>query len=206
MGTTATTAAVPDRTAARAARERLGGETDDLLFASHLLSRPDRHRLWVTTTVLVELATICRSGGESCGGGSCSACDGAEAGNPAAVCTAIIDHLLAGEPTGRPDLDGFAEMAGALSLPRAPLEKFVEASLAFEAIRRVPTWKRLLATVQTITDPLGDLAATVLDLPPTGDDPARRAWQAALWLRTRLDHLEDDLGAGRLWLPLDDLV
>src|SRR6185295_8772142 len=89
-----------DRAAYTAARAMCRRAARELFFASHFLAREQRHALYVIHAVLGQLHEIVHHPGT--------------AEQPAetfeqkrAVCGSVLEHLWAGEATGKPELDGF---------------------------------------------------------------------------------------------------
>ncbi len=138
--------------------------------------------------------------GQDCDGDSCT-CESAT--ERQRVAAAILDHLWRGEPTGKTELDSFAAVVREHGLDRAWFERMAEA-MARTLPPRVATWRRLREHVEAITAPAAGIAARVL-----GTGEATPQWVAlgtAMWMTRLLERMRDNAGAGRVTLPLDDLV
>src|SRR5690606_9877385 len=72
-------------------------------------------------------------------GGSAGGC-GCGPGDPRAVARAVLGHLYAGGPTGKPELDGFAAVARTYNIPGEPFHSAVDALLQHAGRKRYATW------------------------------------------------------------------
>lgn len=115
------------------------------------------------------------------------------------VCANVLDHLYAGKETGKPQLDGFADLAQRHGIERDALMQYVEALAATQDVKRYATWARLRGDFERTE---GALLAHVIDAP----QHLVMAWVAALQSIDAAMHLPQDWRRGRLRIPLDDLV
>ena len=93
----------------------------------------------------------------------CACCEGGESGEQRrAVCMAVLDHLYSGQPTGKPELDGFSQIAEQFALPRELWDRLVEGLIERSAVRRYATWGRLRDHLERTAGTAGRLAVRVL--------------------------------------------
>jgi squalene synthase HpnC len=92
------------------------------------------------------------------------------------------------------------------ALPRAALVRLIEANRVDQRTTRYATFAELEAYCHLSADPVGELVLTVLGLAT----PERIALSdrvcTALQLAEHLQDVAEDLGKGRVYLPLDDLA
>ncbi len=234
----------------RTARRACFAAEPDLFFATHFLPKAQRHAVDSLAVVLAQLRQImipkCDSPakplGHAAGGSSCATpadcadCGGESVERRREVCSAVLDYLLSGQSTGKPELDGFAAIACGAKLDRGELEGFCD-GLAIEAsLPRYATWKRLRQMCDQTAGAAALLAFAMLQCgmhpetpealespisPLPNPIPARRdeirnpkfpvrdqilAWGSALRMARLLDTVGQTVRAGRSTLPLDDLV
>ncbi len=225
----------PDRRAEslqfRATRSLCRAELQELFFASHFLPKPLRGALYGVAAVGSQLLEIAcptpprqnenqiptvnptaagRFTDEPVADSSCCCCEAGDSGSQRrAVCMAILDHLYTGQPTGKPELDGFKRVADRYGLPRSLWDTFVHGLVDLESVRRYATWTRLRDHLDRTTGTIADLAVRVLSQGSIPDPSGRHrsaALGTGLGLALILAHLRQDLRKDRLRLPLDDLV
>ena len=201
-----------------AARQVCRRAWPDVHFAAHLLARADRHALFVTLAVVEQLRRIVWSDDhDACGVdatpdvSACDTCTGDTCEQRAKVCAAVLDALLAGETTGRADLDAFAAVAHLRQLPRARFDEIARGWLVERSLRRVATWSRFRELSRAGWAGAGALLLHAAsgrspdELPSHAREQVTALFTAAHWtgaLHTRADGRR----RGQLLLPLDDLV
>jgi len=192
--------------AAAAARRLCHEKCPDLSFALYMMPREHRTPLLVGWALIDQLNQVLFSSDEE--GGCCG-----EGGSPAqrrrGVCSAIIAHLFAGEPTGKPELDGFAPLATQLGLSPIPFEQYCDGVAASLVRPRIATWKRFREQTETTAGVLARLAFQVAVSPEIDDTKQHQltAWADALRLIDELCRLGETWRTHqRIVLPLDDLI
>ncbi len=205
----------------RAAREHCRQHWPDLFFASHFTARPRRYALYAIAAVMHQLGEIMgppqvgakppsivsAQAASCCGGGSC---EGESIGRRQEVCLAVIDHLLGGELTGKPELDSFSDVQPALRLPREWFETWIKGMATERTLPRYATSKRLNETAQQSTGmPMLMMARALCESPhpfPATVQSQWLAWGAGLRWCQLLHEVKGDFEQRRIMLPLDDLV
>ena len=205
----------------RAAREHCRRHHPDLFFASHFTSRPRRYALYAIAAVSQQFAQIMgqpqvgvnppaivsAQAASCCSGGSC---EGESIAKRHDVCLAVIDHLLSGQLTGKPELDAFLDVQQTLHLPRQWFESWVKGLATERTLPRYATSRRLNETVQQSAGlPLLMMGRALGD----SREPFSSVVQAQLlalggalrWCDL-LQEVKEDFKHGRLMLPLDDLI
>ena len=207
----------------RALRLHTKKHAGDLFFAGYFLPKPKRYALWSLNALRLQLDEIlgCPQTGRgdvapsagSCGASGCSegGCSGESIETRRGVCLSVIDHLYNGLDTGKPELDAFLQVRSAFDLPRGLFETWIEGSATERTLPRYATWKRLNETLDATGGAPAMIAAHVLaDMPTALQSPTTqgqlRAWGAALRFITVIENVAAEHKAGRLMLPLDDLV
>ncbi len=227
------TAVADERQVLRAAATVVRSYAPDWHFAASFLPRPQRRDALVLGAVLGQLHQVAtyheehacaegqcsgsgREGCQSAGGGGCGENSCGESGcggdQRLAVCQAIAAHLLAGEPTGRPELDAFAALAARVGITAEDLEPMYAQLLEDEHTARWATWSRLRGALWRGAGSVGVLMLRSLGQP--SDSQWRdtqleqaRAWASGMALIARLEKIgEIWRRESRLVLPLDDLV
>ena len=200
----------------------------EVFFASYLLPKPRRMGAYCLAAVgrqIVEIAVPTPphdKRGESSTrpvdntGEAVSDCQSCQAGESdeqrRAVCLAVLDHLYAGKPTGKPELDGFSQVAQYLAIPREQWDRLVDGLIEQSAVRRYATWARMRDHLERTAGIAAQLGVRLFI------DPSQRQAVyssvhervAAMGAGTGLTKILADLGNlgrhGRLMLPLDDLL
>ncbi len=212
----------PDRY--RAARDLCRQRSPDLFFAAHFTSKPRRYALYALDGLAHQLVQImgppqmaaaptmvappaegcCSSGG----------CEGESIAQRQQVCLAVVDHLLSGQETGKPELDAFLDVQQAIALDRAWLHRWIAGLATERSLPRYATWKRLSDTFADSAGMLALMMARVL-MNPTGGEAAPLpalleaqllATGIAMQVSRALQNIAHDLAQGRLLIPLDDLI
>ncbi len=179
----------------RAARDHARQAMPNVLFAARLLPRDQRFAALTIAAVVRQLGDIMAHEAE---------CESESVEQRQGVCLSVLDHLYAGEPTGRGELDGFAAVAGRYELRREDFADMVEALAAMQNLRRIATWAKLRTLAARS---YGSIARMTYRTTCAGDNDQRiDAWAAAMLLIDMLERVGPDWRQGRLMLPLDDLV
>jgi len=192
-----------------AARDHCRRTSPGLLFAAGLLPRTMREAAWCVWAVIKQLNDILEPvappATEAGGEGGC--CGGESIEQRAAVCESVLDYLFSGEATGKGELDGFHAAAEQFGLHRPPMSAMVEATAAAAGPKRIATWQRLRQNARQITEPVTlDLFRAFGEQPTGAQAEQAAAWASSIWLASQLGDFARHLRAGRLTLPLDDLV
>lgn len=204
----------------RAARELCRKRSPDLFFASHFTTKPRRYALYALDAMAHQLdeimgppqvgsnppAIVSAQAASCCSSGSC---EGESIAQRQQVCLAVIDHLLGGLETGKPELDAFLDVQPALGLPRVWFEQWIAGMASERSLPRYATWKRLSETIGACGGVPSLLAARVLASQGEFSAVAESqflAWGSAIRLCTALANIGEDWKHGRVLLPLDDLI
>jgi 15-cis-phytoene synthase len=213
----------------RVARQWCRQRVPDLFFASHFLDRGRRRAAYHLFAVYQQLHEIlaeptactdaqsCELDAAASGCATPEACAsgcaaGAESpGVRRSVCSAVLEHLYAGQPTGRPELDGFAAAAQAYGLSRDRFETLCDGLAAEAGVKRYATWQRLHEDLNRSAGSAAMLVWQVLTGPGKADSGATVEHQViaagvAMRMGVVLCRVPLDWRAGRLLLPLYDLV
>lgn len=179
----------------------------DIFFAAHLLPRDKRQAVFTLAAVVDQVHQIIvpdTPSDEASPAGGCG-CDSTD--ERRRVARAVIDHLYAGEPTGKAELDGFAAITRTHHIPSEPLHTAVDALLEHTVRKRYATWASLFDHCRRFA---GAFAALTLPiLAPDADNTARtqaHSLAAAMYATHLLLRTGIDGRAGRVSMPLDDLV
>jgi len=205
-----TVAAQPD--AAAAALRKTRQTFPDLAFVCNMLPPQPRHDVAVLWAVADQLREILETDdhcddGHGCGLPQAMCCGGEHGDKHLAVCEAVVDHLLAGELTGRADLDGFADVAARHDISRDELVAAVAAWSTLRALPRVATWNRLRDQLAASVGTLSQLAIRLVADDALTETQAAQSRMlgvaaiAATWPAFAANAAQRD---ALLW-PLDDL-
>ena len=205
----------------RAAREQCRRQWPDLFFASHFTTKSRRYALYALAALSHQLgeimgppqiggnppAIVSEQAAACCSGGSC---EGESIAKRQEVCLAVIDHLLSGQLTGKPQLDAFVDVQGSLQLPRQWFEDWIKGMATQRTLPRYATSKRLSETMQRSTGTLMLMMARALSdsaLPFAATVQSQLlAWGAGLRWCQLIGEVKSDFEARRIMLPLEDLV
>ena len=204
----------------RAARELCRKRSPDLFFASHFAAKTQRYALYVLDAMAHQLdeimgppqvgtnppAIVSAQAASCCSSGSC---EGESIAQRQQVCLAVIDHLLGGLETGKPELDAFLDVQPKLELPRVWFEQWIAGLASERSLPRYATWKRLSETIGASGGVPSLLAARVLASHGEFSAVAESqflAWGSAIRLCAALANIGEDWKHGRVLLPLDDLI
>jgi squalene synthase HpnC len=92
------------------------------------------------------------------------------------------------------------------TLPREPFLRLIEANRVDQRVVRYDTWERLLGYCHLSADPVGELVLGVFGL-ASPERVARSDWICtALQLAEHWQDVAEDLRAGRIYLPAEDLA
>jgi phytoene/squalene synthetase len=219
----------------RAVRAKCRTEEPDVAFTSYFLSAASRHSLFCVWGVTEQLRQIMGDGKPAalappaaptaieqptepvqpaaCGSGGCGSCGGAESPEQRRdVCVAVLDHLYSGEPTGKPELDGFFTVVTRQQIHRELFEQFIAGLYTWNTTRRCATWTKLHQLCDN-TGGVGAVIAFKAMLPASAGSQLTpksqsliSAWGSSMRLIWALEHVGVDKRAGRQLLPMDDLV
>lgn len=202
-----------------------------LFFACHFLSKTQRFAIYCLTALAQQLEQIADPSGtviKDVPGGTASdaqamnpcasdcstnaPCGGRESSQQRrAVCLAVLDHLYAGRPTGKPELDSFRDVAAAYAVPRSYWERLVDGLIDRAVVRRYATWARLRSQLHDTAAMGAMFAACVWAWERDGrgaSDQLDRAcaFGIGVGLTSVLADFCNHWTRGRLMIPLDDLV
>ncbi len=168
---------------------RAAGE--NFAVASRLLPRREREHL----LALYGFARLVDELGDTLQGDRLAALDWLEA---------ELDRAYAGRAT-HPLLVRLEPTLRACRLPRAPFARLIEANRVDQRLSRYHTWEQLREYCALSADPVGELVLGVFG----AASPARIALSdrvcTALQLVEHCQDVAEDLAAGRVYLPLEDL-
>ncbi len=185
----------------------------EIHFAAHLLPRPQRNAVLCLAAAVDQVQQIIHppaptehpdAASSSCGSGCCG-CHGGDERRRIAL--AVIDHLYRGEPTGKPELDGFLLVLKAYRVPSEPFQTAIDAALEHAGRVRYATWSSLYDMCRRTAGPFASLALPILA--PGADTTAHTqaiSLAAAMRATHLLLHAGEEGRAGRVTVPLDDLV
>jgi phytoene/squalene synthetase len=179
----------------RAARDHARQTMPDVLFAAQLLPRDARFAMLTAAAVVRQLYDIMAHEAE---------CESESVEQRQGVCLSVLDHLYAGEPTGRAEMDGFAQAAQRYQWRRADFVQLIDALADMQNLRRIATWAKLRSIAARAYGPIARLAYRAAGAEPS--DQRIDAWAAAMFLIDVIERVGPDWRQGRLLLPLDDLV
>lgn len=150
------------------------------------------------------------SGGDSGGGGDTSGggcCGGESLEKRVEVCHAVLDHLFAGEPTGRLDLDGFGMMVERFGLARPSFDLIVEGLREAVKTQRYATWKALRRSLDKAAGEAARLGFAILGSAVTEDRMDQiGAIGIAMALMDEVGRSAGRLRGGKLVWPVEDLL
>jgi squalene synthase HpnC len=116
-----------------------------------------------------------------------------------------LDSVFAGAKPRHPLLRRLAGSVRERDLPREPFERLIRANRRDQRVRRQPSFEALLDYCADSANPVGRLVLRVFG----ADTPERRAWSDAVCSGLQIaEHCQDvveDLGRGRIYLPVEDL-
>jgi len=176
----------------------------DVFFAAHFLPRPQRAHLFTLATVLDQLHQIMAGNDATSEEGGCG-CDTPT--ERRRVAGRVLDHLCCGEPTGKAELDGFAELLAAYALPRALFDEMLDAMAAHHGRKRYATWRSLHEMSHRLAGSIALLGWSLLGASAQATTAAQvRSLGVAVHVTGMLLRLGAHGRAGRVLLPLEDLV
>ncbi len=104
-----------------------------------------------------------------------------------------------------PLLVRLAPTLAACSLPRGPFLALIEANRIDQRVVRYATWEELRGYCALSADPVGELVLRVFGLATPGRLSLSSAICTALQLAEHCQDVAEDLAAGRLYMPAEDL-
>ena len=179
--------AAPD---ARAVMGRASGE--NFPVALRILSRQDRRRL----LAVYGFARLADEIGDSLQGDRLSALDWLER---------ELERAYAGR-CQHPVLTPLQSMLGEHPLPRQPFVRLIEANRTDQRVRRYETWSQLLAYCELSANPVGELVLHIFDLATPANIELSNRICSALQLAEHWQDVREDLLAGRIYVPAEDLA
>jgi squalene synthase HpnC len=137
---------------------------------------------------------------------------GDAAGRPPAQRLAALDWLegeleraYAGEAR-HPLLVRLQGTVRACALPREPFTRLIEANRVDQRVARYDTWEQLLGYCHLSADPVGELVLGVFGAATPGRVALSDRICTALQLAEHWQDVAEDLRAGRIYLPAEDLA
>jgi len=174
---------------ARAVMGRASGE--NFPVALRILSRQDRRRL----LAVYGFARLADEIGDSLQGDRLSALDWLER---------ELERAYAGR-CQHPVLTPLQSMLGEHPLPRQPFVRLIEANRTDQRVRRYETWSQLLAYCELSANPVGELVLHIFDLATPANIELSNRICSALQLAEHWQDVREDLLAGRIYVPAEDL-
>jgi squalene synthase HpnC len=92
------------------------------------------------------------------------------------------------------------------ALPRAPFARLIEANRVDQRVSRYQTWEELRGYCRLSADPVGELVLGVLGLATPGRIALSDSICTGLQLTEHCQDVAEDFAAGRVYLPLEDLL
>lgn len=137
-------------------------------------------------------------------------CPPDEARTRLAAWRAALWDTVDGRPTTDPVLPAVADTVRAYGLDLTEIEQFLTSMAMDLTITRYPTYADLLGYMEGSSAVIGTLMLPILGLAPGADPAAARAAARQLGYAFQLTNfirdVAEDLGRGRVYLPLEDLA
>ncbi len=92
------------------------------------------------------------------------------------------------------------------ALPREPFQRLIEANVCDQRVARYDTWEQLLGYCHLSADPVGELVLGVFGLATPERVALSNRICTALQLTEHWQDVAEDLRAGRIYLPAEDLA
>jgi len=105
-----------------------------------------------------------------------------------------------------PLLRALAPTIAACELPREPFERLIEANRVDQRVHSYETWGALLEYCHLSADPVGELVLHVFSAASPERIARSNAVCTALQLTEHWQDIREDLGRGRVYVPLEDLA
>jgi squalene synthase HpnC len=105
-----------------------------------------------------------------------------------------------------PLLRALAPTIAACELPREPFERLIEANRVDQRVHSYETWGALLEYCHLSADPVGELVRHVFGAASPERIARSNAVCTALQLTEHWQDIREDLGRGRVYVPLEDLA
>lgn len=179
-----------DAPTAAAVMARAGGE--NFPVASRVLPRREREHL----LAVYGFARLVDELGDSGAGDRLAALDWLQA---------ELDLAMTGKAR-HPLMVRLQESIAACALPAAPFERLIEANRMDQRVSRYATWGELRAYCALSADPVGELVLGVFGLATPERVALSDSICTALQLVEHLQDVSEDLAAGRVYLPAEDLA
>lgn len=179
-----------DAPTAEAVMARAGGE--NFPVASRVLPRREREHL----LAVYGFARLVDELGDSGAGDRLAALDWLRA---------ELDLAMTGKAR-HPLMVRLQASIAACALPSAPFERLIEANRMDQRVSRYATWGELRAYCALSADPVGELVLGVFGLATPERVALSDSICTALQLVEHLQDVSEDLAAGRVYLPAEDLA
>lgn len=209
----------------QAARDLCRRVDPDVYFAAHFLPAERRGAVYAVAAMVEQLrdivtprpeqTAVCANdptvAPQSCTAeaqAGCSSCGGETPEQRRHVCSMVLEFLYGGEKTGKPELDGFSQIASTHGLTRDLFEAVAEGMTLLVHTKRIATWKKQRGAMDQVAGSLAVASLRIAGL--TGDvaaglEPQVRAWAVGVELARLLPRVGLILKDGRVPLPLDDV-
>jgi squalene synthase HpnC len=119
--------------------------------------------------------------------------------------SAELDRAFTDTAT-HPLLRALAPTIAACELPREPFERLIEANRVDQRVHSYETWGSLLGYCHLSADPVGELVLHVFGVASPERIARSNAVCTALQLTEHWQDIREDLGRGRVYVPLEDLA
>jgi squalene synthase HpnC len=119
--------------------------------------------------------------------------------------SAELDRSFAGTAT-HPLLRALSPTIAACGLRREPFERLIEANRVDQRVSSYETWSALLDYCHLSADPVGELVLSVFAAATPERILLSNAVCTALQLTEHWQDIREDLGRGRVYVPLEDLA
>jgi squalene synthase HpnC len=119
--------------------------------------------------------------------------------------SAELDRAFTDTAT-HPLLRALAPTIAACELPREPFERLIEANRVDQRVHSYETWGALLGYCHLSADPVGELVLHVFGAVSPERIMRSNAVCTALQLTEHWQDIREDLGRGRVYVPLEDLA
>jgi len=115
-----------------------------------------------------------------------------------------LDAALAGR-AGHPLMARLGATAAACGIGRGPLARLIEANRVDQRVGRYETWEQLRSYCALSADPVGELVLAVFGAATPANIALSDSICTALQLLEHCQDVAEDLAAGRVYLPVEDM-
>jgi squalene synthase HpnC len=116
-----------------------------------------------------------------------------------------LDRAYAGRAR-TPLLVSLQSALGELDLPREPFARLIEANRMDQRVSRYESWEQLRSYCELSANPVGELVLAIFDLHTPERVRLSDSVCTGLQLAEHLQDVAEDLRAGRIYLPQEDLL